>query len=106
MAEQIRLQSWLETLDSKLALDEETNNIVLDEDTMHIILDLARDAASNVTRPASPLTVFTLGVLVGRGATLGQAAADLTQLIYDTAPNSSDDEDVDNAEGEDATTEQ
>lgn len=103
MAEQIRLQSWLETLDSELALDTETNRIVLDEDTMHIILDLARDAASNVTRPASPLTVFTLGVLVGRGATLGQAAANLTQLMHDAAPEGSSDED---AEGEDATAEQ
>ncbi len=106
MAEQIRLQSWLETLDSELALETETSGSVLDEDTMHIILDLARDAANNVTRPASPLTVFTLGVLVGRGTTLGQAAAHLTQIMHDAAPEGSGAEGSGDTEGQDASIEQ
>lgn len=74
MAEQ-NLATWLETLDAELG------DYTIDEESMHIVLDLARDAAHTITRPASPLTVFAVGYLVGRGASLGQAAARLTELI-------------------------
>ena len=38
------------------------------------VLDLARDAAHSVARPAAPLTAYLLGVAVGRGLTLPEAA--------------------------------
>ena len=44
------------------------------------VLDLARDAAHGVARPAAPLTTFLLGVAVGRGQPLPDAAAKLTAL--------------------------
>jgi Domain of unknown function (DUF6457) len=44
------------------------------------VLDLARDAAHGVARPAAPLTTFLLGVAVGRGQALPDAAAKLQAL--------------------------
>ena len=40
-----------------------------------IVLDLARDVAHAVDRPAAPLTAYLLGVAVGRGLALPDAAA-------------------------------
>ena len=39
------------------------------------VLDLARDVAHTVDRPAAPLTAYLLGVAVGRGLALPDAAA-------------------------------
>ena len=39
-----------------------------------VVLDLARDVAHQVDRPAAPLTAYLLGVAVGRGLTLAEAA--------------------------------
>ena len=39
------------------------------------VLDLARDVAHAVDRPAAPLTAYLLGVAVGRGLALPDAAA-------------------------------
>ncbi len=39
-----------------------------------LLLDTARDAAHQVERPAAPLTTYLLGVAVGRGLTLAEAA--------------------------------
>ena len=44
------------------------------------VLDLARDAAHGVARPAAPLTTFLLGIAVGGGQPLPDAAAKLTAL--------------------------
>ena len=38
------------------------------------VLDLARDVAHAVDRPAAPLTSYLLGLAVGRGLTLPDAA--------------------------------
>ncbi len=38
------------------------------------VLDLARDVAHAVDRPAAPLTAYLLGVAVGRGLNLPEAA--------------------------------
>lgn len=89
MAESITLQSWLEDLNALL------EDPTLDEEAMHIILDLARDAAHTVVRPASPLTLFTVGVLVGRGASLEGAGAQISELLRDKAE---DEEPVDEAD--------
>ena len=39
------------------------------------VLDLARDVAHSVARPAAPLTAYLVGVAVGRGLALPDAAA-------------------------------
>jgi hypothetical protein len=41
---------------------------------------VARDVAHEVARPAAPLTAFLLGVAVGRGQPVAEAAAKLTAL--------------------------
>ena len=38
------------------------------------VLDVARDVAHAVDRPAAPLTAYLLGVAVGRGLSLPEAA--------------------------------
>jgi hypothetical protein len=45
-----------------------------------LVLDLARDVAHRVERPAAPLTAFILGLAVGQGQPLAEAAAQLDQL--------------------------
>jgi hypothetical protein len=44
------------------------------------VLDLARDAAHQVARPAAPLTAYLLGVAVGRGQSLDEAAQRISEL--------------------------
>lgn len=44
------------------------------------VLDLARVVAHNVDRPAAPLTAYLLGLAVGGGQPLGQAADRIRQL--------------------------
>ncbi|GAB3697082.1 DUF6457 domain-containing protein [Mariniluteicoccus flavus] len=70
------LQTWLDELAGTL----DTGGYVMDEESIHIILDLARDAARNVVRPSAPLTAFLVGIAVGRGQSLGSAAAKATEL--------------------------
>ncbi len=48
--------------------------------TSGLILDLARDVAHRVDRPAAPVTAFLLGVAVGSGQPVGQAADRLSAL--------------------------
>ncbi len=44
-------------------------------------MDLARDSAHEVERSAAPLTAFLVGVAVGRGDSLGGAAAKVTAAL-------------------------
>jgi hypothetical protein len=76
------LRAWVDALSGAL----DTGDVVFDEDTMHIILDLARDAAHGIARPAAPLTTFLVGVAVGRGASIGGAAARATELALQAMP--------------------
>lgn len=45
-----------------------------------VILDVARDVAHGVARPAAPLTAYLLGLAVGRGAPMRDAAARITEM--------------------------
>ena len=45
-----------------------------------IVLDLTRDVAHGVARPAAPLTAYLLGVAVGQGMTLPDAAGRISAL--------------------------
>jgi Domain of unknown function (DUF6457) len=67
------LDDWTRQVIDGLDLDP----AVLDQ---RLVLDVAREVAHGVTRPAAPLGTFLLGVMVGRGATLPEAAAQLTRL--------------------------
>lgn len=77
----VGLQAWFD----QIATELDTGGLTIDEDTMHIVLDLSRDAAHHVSRPAGPVTTFLLGVAVGRGASLGAAAARVTELAQPVA---------------------
>jgi len=70
------LNSWLDTVSSELGIAD----VELDNNDIHTLLDLARDSAHEVERLAAPLTSYLVGVAVGRGASLGSAAAKVTAL--------------------------
>jgi hypothetical protein len=67
------LAEWTGRACRELGLDPDA----LDRDA---VLDLARDVAHGVARPAAPLTAFLLGVAVGQGQPVRDAAAKLQAL--------------------------
>lgn len=67
------MQEWIEAACAELGLDPGTADA-------RTILDLVREVAHQVNRPAAPLTVYLLGVAVGRGQPLAAAAERLTML--------------------------
>jgi Domain of unknown function (DUF6457) len=77
----MELKQWLTTLSSELELSD----LTLDDDAVHTLLDLARDSAHEVERVAAPLTTFLVGIAVGRGDTLGRAAAAATTLLMNAS---------------------
>jgi Domain of unknown function (DUF6457) len=52
------------------------------------LLDLAREVAHRVDRPAAPLTAYLVGVAVGRGLTLPDAAGRVGALAAGWAAGS------------------
>jgi enoyl-CoA hydratase/carnithine racemase len=67
------LQGWFEAACAEL-------DVRADEATVRVILDLARDVAHQVERPAAPVTSFVLGLAVGAGMSLAEAAERLRVL--------------------------
>ena len=67
------LDQWTESACAELELDPAPADV-------KAVLDLARDVAHNVARPAAPLAAFLLGVAVGHGQSLDQAAGRLRAL--------------------------
>ena len=67
------LDRWTEAACAELGVDPA-------EVSARTVLDLARDAAHQVERPAAPLTAFILGLAVGHGQPLEEAARRLTDL--------------------------
>ncbi|WP_018656487.1 DUF6457 domain-containing protein [Actinomadura flavalba] len=67
------LEEWIQAACLELG-------IARDELDRGLVLDLARDVAHNVARPGAPLTTFLLGLAVGRGTPVRDAAARLTAL--------------------------
>jgi hypothetical protein len=53
------------------------------------ILDLTKDVAHNVDRPAAPVTSYLIGIAVGRGMPLTEAAKRITDLA-DSWPGNSE----------------
>ncbi len=75
----MELTDWLGTLARGLQTETE-----LDHAAIKTVLDLARDAAHQIERPAAPLTTFLVGVAVGQGMSLEQAAATVAGLLPET----------------------
>jgi hypothetical protein len=66
------MQAWIDAVCAELNLPSDVK--------VDLILDVARDAAHNVERPAAPVTAFLLGILVGRGMDVSEAAAKIQDL--------------------------
>ena len=66
------MQAWIDAVCAELNLPSDVNT--------DLILDVARVAAHNVERPAAPVTTFLLGILVGRGMGVSEAAAKIQDL--------------------------
>jgi hypothetical protein len=67
------LEEWTKQVVAELQLDPDA----LDRT---VILDVAKDVAHGVARPAAPLTTFLLGMAVGRGMPLADAAGTVTRM--------------------------
>ncbi len=67
------LDDWIAAACAELGLDPA-------DVSRDLILDVARDVAHGVARPAAPLTAYLLGLAVGRGAPLRDAAARITEM--------------------------
>jgi hypothetical protein len=76
------LSTWLDAVSAELGITD----VELDNNSIHTLLDLARDSAHEVERLAAPLTTFLVGVAVGRGGSLGAAAAKVTALALSDRP--------------------
>ena len=63
----------------------------LDEGDVRAILDLARVVAHQVERPAAPVTSFLVGLAVGAGIPLDEAAGRVRALAA-SWPSSADDD--------------
>lgn len=68
------LEEWLTKVRAELDVPAD----VLDTD---LLLGLAGEAAHAVVRPAAPLTTFLVGVAVGRGVPLPEAAERVKALV-------------------------
>ena len=64
------LEEWTATVGAGLGLDPGP----LGSQETRAVLDVTRDAAHAVDRVAAPLTAYLLGIAVGRGLTLPEAA--------------------------------
>jgi len=67
------LDDWTDALCAELGLDPA-------DASQKTVLDLARVVAHTVDRPAAPLTAYFLGMAVGRGEPLAEAAAKIQQM--------------------------
>jgi hypothetical protein len=70
------MEEWTAAVCADLGLDPAAAD-------MTIVLDLARDAAHGVARPAAPLTTYLVGVAVGLGLTLPEAAGRISAQAAD-----------------------
>jgi hypothetical protein len=67
------LDDWLEAACAELGIDP-------GEVHRDLILDVARDVAHGVARPAAPLTAYLLGLAVGGGTPVRDAAARISEM--------------------------
>lgn len=67
------MDEWTDAACAELGLDRNSADVAA-------ILDLARDVAHGVARPAAPIGAFVLGLAVGGGQEITQAAERLREL--------------------------
>lgn len=67
------LERWTEAVCAELGLDPASADV-------RTVLDVARDVAHTVARPAAPLTAYLMGVAVGSGQHLPDAAVKIRGL--------------------------
>ena len=67
------MEEWTATVCADLGLDANSADL-------RAVLDLTRDVAHGVARPAAPLTAYLVGVAVGRGLALPDAARRIAAL--------------------------
>jgi len=77
------LNSWTEAASAKLGVGT-------DELAVRAVLDLARVVAHQVERPAAPVSAFLLGLAVGGGTPLAEAADQLRALATSWQGESAD----------------
>jgi len=67
------MDQWTAAVCTDLGLDPSDADL-------RAVLDLTRDVAHSVARPAAPLTAYLVGVAVGRGLALPDAAGRISAL--------------------------
>jgi hypothetical protein len=83
----VDLNNWL----LRLAAEIDTDDLELDPKQIQALLDVARDCAHEVEKVAAPLSTFLVGVAVGRGQPLEEAAAQATALARSVRHEADDD---------------
>jgi hypothetical protein len=68
--------AWTAAVRADLGLDPGP----LETEAIRIVLDVTGDVAHGVNRPAAPITAYMLGVAVGRGLALPDAAERIRAL--------------------------
>ena len=57
-----------------------------DAAAQRLVLDVAREVAHHTLRPGAPLSTYLIGVAVGRGASLEEAARAVTAAAHRQGP--------------------
>ena len=83
----MELETWL----LRLAAEIDTDDLELTPAQIRTLLDVARDCAHEVEKVAAPLSTFMVGVAVGRGQPLVEAAAQATALARSVRQEADDD---------------
>jgi hypothetical protein len=77
------LDEWIKAACTELGVDP-------GEVHRDLVLDMARDVAHGVARPAAPLTAYLMGLAVGRGTPVRDAAARITEMAEGWSENRSE----------------
>jgi hypothetical protein len=76
----VTLDEWAELAAAELGVEPP------DAQALRLVLDVAREVAHNALRPGAPLSTYLLGVAVGRGASLADAARAVTAAAHRHGP--------------------
>jgi hypothetical protein len=68
----VTLDEWVALAARELGLDP------MSAQEQRLLLDVAREVAHHTLRPGAPLAAYLIGLAVGRGATMGEAAQAVT----------------------------
>ncbi len=68
----LMMQEWIDAVRLDLGTTDEVD--------VDLVLDVAKDVAHNVARPAAPVTTYLIGLAVGSGMPVAEAAAKVREL--------------------------